>query len=171
MAYTPKDWVLGEAISDTDMDRIETGIDTLATALSTVVDFEVVSNTAVTVTASIDTYAQPGTPIQVFSITPTFNARLLLGGFVTLRYGSNEGTPDLSWAIKRSTGDTLVVGAVANRSRESMNQPVCLPIGGVIEISANTTMIGQLAVSSSASGTVTVVGGGRTHITGLLLPI
>lgn len=170
MPYTPTDWVLTDSITDTDMDRIETGIGTVFDCLSAPVDFEVVSNTAVTVTASIDTYAQPGTPIQVFSLTPTFNARLLLGGFVTLRYGSNDGTPDLSWAIKQSTGDTLVVGGVANRSRESANQPVCIPVGGMIDLAANTTLTARLAVSSSAAGTVTVVGEGRTHITGLLLP-
>ena len=168
--YIPKDWALADPITPTDLQRMENGIAAVFGTLATSVDFASIAEVSVAVTADVDAYHQPGTPIVLFSVTPTVNSRLILTGYVTLKFGGDLGTPDLSWAVVQDTGALLLPGSIGNRSRASKNQPVCLPVGGAIELNAYETTTMHLAMSSSLAGTVSIWGSGRTHITGVLLP-
>lgn len=170
--YVPKDWTLDDPITELDLDHIEQGISAISRSLATSVDFQAEgSSIVVHVPAGIDSFTQPATPIVLFTVTPPADARLVLTGFITLKFSPATGTPDLSWAIKQNTGATLLVGSIGNRSRESANQPVCMPVGGAIELVKDQPITMHLAVSSSIAGDITVWGYGRTHITGVLIPV
>lgn len=174
MAFTRKYWTLDSPITVDELNRIERGIDVFSTASVGIVNFMLATDTAVSVVGSTSTYNQPATPINIFSITPSIeslgNCKIVLGGYITLKFGSNIGTPDLTWGIVDGSGIPLLGGPLGNRSRESLNQPVGLPIGGLIELTAGETTTARLAVASSVAGTVTIMGSGRTRVTGIICP-
>lgn len=177
-SYTPKSWAVDDAITTTDLNHIEDGIDDItgayeahATALSAGTAYvTLTADKTASVNGTLTTYAQPAAPIVLADFTPTLNCRLVFSGFVSLKHSSTTGTPDLAWGILDSTGTTLLHGALGNRSRVSAAAPTALPVCGSIDLSAGTAYDIRLAVSSSVSGTVTIMDD-RTHVTCQIVPL
>lgn len=176
MAYSAKNWVLGDPITESDLERIENGIAAVTTAFeandtlqSILSELSVPTDQTITgVTANINTYYRHGTYRVIADVTPAINGRLLINGHLTLKH-SASGNPDIAMAFLSDTGTLIKAGPMTNRYRDSTACPVTLGFSYVVNVTAGVRTQIHLGVSSSIAGTITLVGG-RCYVDTVLVP-
>lgn len=128
---------------------------------------DVSSGATASVVANLSTFANIGSTI--YTVTPTANCYLMVSGYVTLTHSAaSSSTPTLRVALRDTTANANLIAGGLQARIGSDTAPVCLPVGGLVPLTAGQTYTVSLAVSSSVSGTVTL--STSSKVSAILIP-